>query len=53
MICETASYGCSNESNRYEISNYFSYIDRDHYSAGIHRDLMKSWNILTRQTFGR
>jgi len=32
---------------------FLSYIDFDHYSAGIQRDLMRSWNALSRKQFGR
>jgi hypothetical protein len=32
---------------------FFHCIDIDHYTAGIQRDLMRTWNNLSRQRFGR
>jgi uncharacterized protein (DUF2252 family) len=36
-----------------ERKRVFFYLDTDHYTAGIQRDLMRSWNNLSRQQFGR
>jgi hypothetical protein len=31
----------------------FHFIDTDHYTAGIQRELMRTWSNLSRQQFGR